>query len=108
MFINHFTTIDQILSNLSNFLEAGQYIDGNRSITKTVTLVSTFHKLAGEANPYVWFGHGPLTIFNNTRGQFSVLMNADPINRIHTNQKSAKEGLNKELVGYFISNKENN
>ena len=30
--------------------------------TKTGTLATTFHKPVGEANLYVWFGYGPLTI----------------------------------------------
>ena len=29
-------------------------------ITKTGTLATTFHKPAGEVNPYVLFGYGPL------------------------------------------------
>ena len=54
----------------------------------------TFHKPAGEENPYVRFGYGPLTICNHTQGQVSVSMHADPINMIQTSQKSIEEGLN--------------
>ena len=32
-------------------------------LTKTGTLTTTFHKPAGESNPYVLFGSIPLTIF---------------------------------------------
>ena len=74
-------------------------------ITKPVTLTTTFHKPVGEENPQVWFGYGPLTIFQQTRGQVLGSMNADPINMIYTSQKSTKEGLNKELGGYFRSSK---
>ena len=55
--------------------------------TKTDTLTTTFQKPAGEANPYVRFGYGPLTIFNHTRGQVSVELNADTINMMHTSQQ---------------------
>ena len=74
-------------------------------ITKTGTLVTNFHKAAGEANPYVWFEYIPLKICNNNRGQVSVSMNADPINMIHTGQESTKEGLIEELERYFRSSK---
>ena len=40
----------------------------------------TIHKDAEEANTYVWVWYGPETIFQNTQGQVSVSMNADPIN----------------------------
>ena len=62
-------------------------------ITKTGTLAKNVYKPAGEANPYVWFGYGPLTIFNNTRETVSESMDADPINMTHTSQHSTKEGL---------------
>ena len=65
------------------------------AIAKTGTLATTFHNPVGESNPYVWFGYGSLTIFNHTRGKFSESMNADPINKIHTSQKSTEEVLNK-------------
>ena len=32
-------------------------------------------------------------------------MNADPVNELHTNQQSAKEGWNEEPEGDFISSK---
>ena len=71
------------------------------TITKTVTLVTTFHKPAGKENPYVWFGYGPLTICYHTQGKVSGSMNANPINKIHTSQQSTKEVPNKELEGYL-------
>ena len=64
---------------------------------KNVTLTTTLHKPAGEENPYVRFGYGALTICNYTRGQVSVSMNNDPINMIHTNQKSTKEDSKRTL-----------
>ena len=73
------------------------------AITKTGTLAMTFHKPAGEANQYVRFGYGPLSICNHTQGQVLGSMNTDPINMIHTSQQSTKEGLNKELEGDFRS-----
>ena len=72
---------------------------------KDVTLTTTLHKPAGEENPYVRFGYGALTICNYTRGQVSVSMNNDPINMIHTNQKSTKEDSKKDLEGDFRSSK---
>ena len=68
---------------------------------KTGTLVTTFHKPAGEENPYVWFGYVPLTIFNHIPVQVSGSMNSNPVNMIHTSQQSIKEGLNEELEVYF-------
>ena len=56
-------------------------------ITKTGTLATNFHKLAGEANPYFWLVYGPLTIFQHTLGKVSILMNADIINMIDTIEK---------------------
>ena len=38
-------------------------IEANKSKHSTGTLAMTFHKPAGEANPYVQFGYGPQTIF---------------------------------------------
>ena len=72
-------------------------------INKKCTLATNFHKPEGVSNPYVWFGYGPLKICNQTRGQVSVSMNANPINIIHTSKKSTKEGLNEELEGCFRS-----
>ena len=54
----------------------------------------TFHNPEGESNMYVRFGYGPLKICNHTQGKVSGSMNAKPINIIHTNQQSTKEGLN--------------
>ena len=73
------------------------------AIKKTITIDMTFHNPAGESNMFVQFGYGPLTIFNESQGNFSGTMNADPINMIHTSQKSAKEGLHKDLEGDFRS-----
>ena len=66
-------------------------------ITKPRTLTTTLHKLTGEANLYVRFGYGPLTIFEHTQGQVSGSMNFDPINMIQKIQPSTKEVLNEEL-----------
>ena len=60
-------------------------------ITKTSTLATTFHKPAGEANPYVWFGYVPLTIFNHTGEQVSGSMNADTMNIINTIKNQQKK-----------------
>ena len=74
-------------------------------ITKTSTLATIFHKPAGEANMYVWFGYGALKTFKHTQGDVSVPINTTPINMIRTSQKSTKEGLNEELEVDFISGK---
>ena len=65
-----------------------------------------FHKHEGEENPYVWFGYVPLTIFNHTRGQVPVSMNADTINMIHKSKQSAKEGSSFDPEGDFRKSKE--
>ena len=52
------------------------------AMTQTVTLATTFHKTAGEANKYLVLGYGPLTICNHIQGKDSGLLNADTINRI--------------------------
>ena len=49
-------------------------------ITKNGTLTTTLHKPAGEANLYVRFGYGPLTIYNHTRGKVLGSTNDDPVN----------------------------
>ena len=67
-----------------NFFMATGYI------TKNVTLATTLHKPAGEANPYVRFGYVLLEIFWHTQGQVSVPMNSDPINMTHTQVKNQK------------------
>ena len=59
-------------------------------ITKTGTLATTVHKLTEEENQYVWFGYSPLTIQNHTQGKDLGSVNNDPINMIHTSQKSKK------------------
>ena len=69
------------------------------AITKTRTLATTFHKLAGEGNPSVQIGYHPLKICNHTPEQVSGSMYADPISIMHTSQKSTKEGLNEEIEG---------
>ena len=60
---------------------------------KIVTLTTTTHKPAGEANPYVRFGYFPLPIINHTQGQVLGSMKDDPINMIHTSQKPTSEGV---------------
>ena len=65
------------------------------AITKTRTLVATFHKPAGGgANPYVRFGYGPLKICYHTWGKGAGSMYTDPINIIHRSQKLTKCVLN--------------
>ena len=49
-------------------------------MTSTI-ITTTFIKPAGEANMYVRFVYDPQTIFNNTRGQVLVSMNAGPIDK---------------------------
>ena len=51
-----------------------------------------------------FFSSGAGTTQHN-RGQVSGSMNADPINMIHTNKQSTKEGLNEKLKGDFRSSK---
>ena len=75
------------------------------AITKTGTLATTSPKPVRVANWYVWFGYNPLKNCYHIRGKFSTSINADPINMIHEIQQSTKEGLNKELEGYFKSSK---
>ena len=41
----------------------------------------------------------------NTEGKYSGSINPDPINMIHTSQKSTKEGVNEDLEEYFINSK---
>ena len=78
------------------------------AITKTSTLITTFHKPAEEENMYVQFGYVPLTICNNAQGQVLGSMNYYPINMIHTIQQSKREGLNKELKRDLRSSKSTN
>ena len=52
-------------------------IEANKSKHPIVTFAVTFHKPAGEANPYFWFGYGPQKIFNHDLGKISGSMNAD-------------------------------
>ena len=59
-------------------------------ITKNGTLTTTFHKPGGGAKLYIRFGYSQLKICNYTQVQVSGSMNTDPINMIHTSQKSAK------------------
>ena len=61
------------------------------TITKTGTLTTTFHMPDEEANPPVWFGYGPLTIFNHTQGNVSGSMDTYPINTIHTSKNKQKK-----------------
>ena len=66
----------------------------------------TFQKPVGGANLYIWCGYIQYTICNHIQRQVSVSTNSDPINMIHTNQQSTKEGLNKYLEVYFRSGDE--
>ena len=59
-------------------------------ITKAITLATAAHKPVVEANTYVWFGYIPPKICNHTKGQVSISMNFDTINRLHTSQQSTK------------------
>ena len=54
----------------------------------------TFHKPPGEANLCVRFGYVPLKQLHHALGQVSGLVNADPMNMIHTSQQSTKYGVN--------------
>ena len=52
------------MNNLKDILDhAKQSIEANKSEHPTRTLTTEFHKPTGGANPYVWFGYGPQTIF---------------------------------------------
>ena len=82
-------------NHLRKSLESNQCIDGNRRNHKNRHPHHTLHKPEGEADPYLRFGYGPLTILNLTWRQVSGSMNDDPINIIYTSQKSSKEGFNK-------------
>ena len=64
--------------------QANNSVEANRYEHPTVILATTFYKPVGEANQYVRFVYGPLTIFNHTWGQVSVSMINDPVNMIHT------------------------
>ena len=101
----HWTIPIQTWTTLVISLNPINLLIGIGAITKTGTLTTPFHKPEGEANMYIQFGYGPMMIFNHTWGQVSGSINADPINMIHTCQKSTKLGLNKELDGYFRSSK---
>ena len=49
-------------------------------ITKTGTLITTFHKPVEVSNMYVRFGYVALTIFYHSQVKISGSMNSDPIN----------------------------
>ena len=95
MFIYQLPTTTKKVQTWGTALKPTNVLMSTYEITKTGTLATNFNKPAGEANPYVRFGYGPLTIFNHTWGKVSGSMNADPINMIHKSQKQTKEGLNK-------------
>ena len=69
-------------------------------MTKNVTIAEALHKPEREANQYDRFGYESMTIFYHTWGQVLGSMYADPINMIHTSQKSIKYVLNEQLKGY--------
>ena len=60
--------------------QENQSIDAKKSEHPDGNLTTTFHKSAGEANPYVWFEYGPHKICNHTWGKVSGSMDADLIN----------------------------
>ena len=66
MFINQSPTIHEKISNIRNVLKPISVLMAAGTITKTGNLAMTFHKSAGEENPYVWFGYGQLKIFDHT------------------------------------------
>ena len=82
-FIQHLPTQLQILITWGTALKQINSLIVTGEITKTGTLATTFHKPAGEANPYVRFGCSPLTICNHIWGQNSESMSADPMNMMH-------------------------
>ena len=64
--INMIHTIKKkaLTKNLKYILDQSkQSIKDNKSKHPTGTLYTTFHKPAGEANPYVRFGYGPQKMF---------------------------------------------
>ena len=71
----HKSTINKILLWTNNSKEIldqeKQSIESKKSEHPTWTLVTTFHKAAGEANLYAHFGYNPQTISNNTQGKVS-------------------------------------
>ena len=58
--------------------------------TKTGTLAMTFHKSAGEANPYVWFGIRPTEdLLSQPRTSFRI--NVCGSNKHDTNNSTIKK-----------------
>ena len=106
MFLNQLLTIHQKLSKLSNYLESNQCIDCNRCNHKKRPPRHDLLHTCGEADPYVRFGNGPLTIFYKKRGKCSGSTKSDPINTIHTSKQSTKEGINRYLEEDFRKPKE--
>ena len=82
------------MKNLKKILyQPKKSIEANKSEHPTGTLATTFQKPSGEANPYVCFGYIPHTIWDHTRGQVSVSMNDNPINKNkQLNNKRHKDG----------------
>ena len=91
----------QTLINSGTDLKPINIFMATGKITKTGTLATTFHRSTGEANPYVRFGYGPMTIFDHTRGNFSWSMETYPINMIHTSQQSTKKRLERRTWKQF-------
>ena len=83
----HYPTKIQTWITWGTYLKPINVLMSICEITKTSTLTTATHKPMGEANPYVRFVYGPLIILNRTQWRFSVSMNNDPINTMHTSQQ---------------------
>ena len=100
-----FIYITANLNKLKNFLESNQCIDDKRWNHKNY---NPQHNLPQTCvrRKYIW----PVWIqptgdlLTHLRKSLRI-MNADPINLIHTSQQPTKEVSNKKLEGYFISSK---
>ena len=77
------------------------------AITKLVPSPRVSTNLWGWWNPYVWFVHGPLTVFNPAQVKVSGSTNADPINMINTSQKSTKKAW-MDILKESLENPKNN
>ena len=78
MYTNQEPTKEGLCEELEGDIRSIKKINGvNDQLESTGTLATTFHKPAGEASPYVWFGFVLQTIFNHTREQVLVPMNSD-------------------------------
>ena len=64
-------------------------INIKKKLHPTGTLITIFHKPAGEANLYIQFGYVLQTVFNITMGKLLGPMNSDMINintQVHNQQ----------------------